>query len=88
MFGINIYRFNISITTIVSINAIGYGVGSPSPMPFEYNIEKNNLTDGYILKAFALLGFDKKAEAVDAIEEARKLNPYDFRIFAFEKISQ
>lgn len=65
-----------------------YGVGSPSPMPFEYNIEKNNLTDGYILKAFALLGFDKKAEAVDAIEEARKLNPYDFRIFAFEKISQ
>ena len=63
-----------------------YGVGSPSPMPFEYNIEKNNLTDGYILKAFALLGFDKKAEAVEAIEEARKLNPYDFRIFAFDRV--
>jgi hypothetical protein len=31
-----------------------YGVGSPSPMPFEYDIEKNNLTDGHILKAFAL----------------------------------
>ena len=29
-----------------------YGVGSPSPMPFEYNIEKHNLTEGYILKAF------------------------------------
>ena len=55
-------------------------------MPFEYNIEKNNLTDGYILKAFALLGFDKKAEAVEAIEEARKLNPYDFRIFAFDRV--
>ena len=63
-----------------------YGVGSPSPMPFEYNIEKNNLTDGYILKAFALLGYDKKAEADKAIEEARKLNPYDFRIFAFDRI--
>ena len=63
-----------------------YGVGSPSPMPFEYDIEKNNLTDGYILKAFALLGYDKKSEANDAIEEARKLNPYDFRIFAFERI--
>ena len=63
-----------------------YGVGSPSPMPFEYDIEKNNLTDGYILKAFALLGYDKKTEAKDTIAEARKLNPYDFRIFAFDKI--
>ena len=63
-----------------------YGVGSPSPMPFEYDIEKNNLTAGYILKAFALLGYDKKTEAKDTIEEARKLNPYDFRIFAFDKI--
>ena len=63
-----------------------YGVGSPSPMPFEYDIEKNNLTDGYILKAFALLGLDKKAEAETAIEEARKLNPYDFRIFAFDRV--
>lgn len=63
-----------------------YGVGSPSPMPFEYDIEKNNLTDGYILKAFALLGYDKKAEAEKTIDEARKLNPYDFRIFAFDRI--
>ena len=63
-----------------------YGVGSPSPMPFEYDIEKNNLTDGYILKAFALLGYDKKADAEAAIEEARKFNPYDFRIFAFDSV--
>ncbi|MBO4432675.1 MAG: DUF5107 domain-containing protein, partial [Clostridia bacterium] len=63
-----------------------YGVGSPSPMPFEYDIEKNNLTDGYILKAFALLGYGKADEANIAIEEARKLNPYDFRIFAFDRI--
>lgn len=64
-----------------------YGVGSPSPMPFEYDIEKNNLTDGYILKAFALLGYGKKDEAFAAINEAKKLNPYDFRIFAFDRIS-
>ncbi len=63
-----------------------YGVGSPSPMPFEYDIEKNNLTDGYILKAFALLGYGKNDEAKAAISEARALNPYDFRIFAFDKI--
>ena len=65
-----------------------YGVGSPSPMPFEYNIEKNNLTDGYILNAFALLGYGKTDEAKKTVDEARKLNPYDFRIFAFDRIVQ
>ena len=63
-----------------------YGVGSPSPMPFEYDIEKQNLTDGYILKAFALLGNNNTAEARVAIEEARKQNPYDFRIFIFDSL--
>lgn len=63
-----------------------YGVGSPSPMPFEYDIEKNNLTDGNILKAFALLGYGKYREAEKAIAAARKLSPYDFRIFAFDRI--
>jgi len=63
-----------------------YGVGSPSPVPFEYDIEKNNLTDGYILKAFALLGYGKKAQAEEAIDEARRLNPYDFRIYAFDSV--
>ncbi len=63
-----------------------YGVGSPSPMPFEYDIEKNNLTDGNILKAFALLGYDKVDEAKAAMDEARKLNPYDFRVFTFDRL--
>jgi hypothetical protein len=55
-------------------------------MPFEYNIEKNNLRDGSILKAFALLGYGKTAEAETCMETARKLDPYDFRIFAFDLI--
>ena len=63
-----------------------YGVGSPSPMPFEYDIEKNNLTDGNILKAYALLGYGKAEEAENAISVARSLNPHDFRIFAFDSI--
>ena len=63
-----------------------YGVGSPSPMPFEYDIEKNNLTDGYILKAYALLGQGKSDEAKASIEKAREIKPYDFRIFAFDRL--
>ncbi|MBQ3055611.1 MAG: DUF5107 domain-containing protein [Oscillospiraceae bacterium] len=65
-----------------------YGVGSPSPMPFEYDIVKNNMTDGSILKAFALLGFGKPAEAEEAMAVARKYNPYDFRIFAFDAVKE
>ncbi|MCQ2478721.1 MAG: DUF5107 domain-containing protein, partial [Clostridia bacterium] len=64
-----------------------YGVGSPSPMPFEYDIEKNNLTDGYILKAFAYMGIGDDAEVELALNEAKKMNPYDFRIYIAETIS-
>jgi len=63
-----------------------YGVGSPSPMPFEYDIEKNNLRDGHILRAFALLGYGKKEEAEASIAVARELDPNDFRIFAFDRV--
>jgi tetratricopeptide (TPR) repeat protein len=40
-----------------------YGVGSPSPMPFELDIEKQNLLAGNTLKAFALYGMGKYCEA-------------------------
>ena len=65
-----------------------YGVGSPSPMPFEYDIEKNNLRDGHILRAFALLGYDNLEEAEESMAIARALDPNDFRIFAFDRIKK
>ena len=63
-----------------------YGVGSPTPMPFELDIERQNLTDGNILKAYALLGFGKIDEANAAIENAAEKDPYDFRIYAYRQI--
>lgn len=63
-----------------------YGVGSPSPMPFEYDIVKNNTRDGHILKAYALLGKKQFDDAKATIEVSRDLDPYDFRIYAFDKI--
>ncbi len=63
-----------------------YGVGSPSPMPFELNIEHQNLTEGNILKAYALLGFGKIKESNKTIEIAEKIDPNDFRIHAFKEI--
>lgn len=63
-----------------------YGVGSPSPLPFEDDIIKNNLFGGYILKAFALLGLGKYNEADKYAEMAKEIHKYDFRVFAFEQI--
>lgn len=65
-----------------------YGVGSPSPMPFELDIVKMNLTNGYILKAYALLGLGKFNEAEECIKEAEKQDMYNFRIIAYKKIAE
>lgn len=63
-----------------------YGVGSPSPMPFEYNIEKENLRDGNILMAYGYLGKGEKEKATEKINLAKEQDVYDFRIYAFEQI--
>ena len=61
-----------------------YGVGSPSPMPFEYDIVKQNTCEGSILKAFALLGYGKKEEAEKTLTAVRELDPYNFDLFIFD----
>lgn len=63
-----------------------YGVGSPTPMPFELDIERQNLTDGNILKAYAWLGYGKVSEADTAIQAATDIEPHDFRIHAYHAI--
>lgn len=65
-----------------------YGVGSPSPMPFELDIEKHNLLAGYTLKAFALYGEEKYSEAEICIRKAQKLDPNDFAVYTYKKITE
>ena len=64
-----------------------YGVGSPSPMPFEDDIVKNNLMSGYTLKAYALLGLGRFNEADEYMRKAKEIFQHDFRIYAFEAVS-
>jgi len=61
-----------------------YGVGSPSPMPFEYDIIKQNTCEGSMLKAFALLGYGKLDEAEETVGAVRELDPYNFDLFIFD----
>ena len=63
-----------------------YGVGSPSPMPFEDDIVKNNLMNGYTLKAYALLGLGRFNDAEEYMDKARKIIKNDFRVFTYEQI--
>ncbi len=65
-----------------------YGVGSPSPMPFELDVEKLNLMNGYTLKAFALYGLEDYSNAQIAIRKAEEIEPADFRIHAFKCIAE
>ena len=64
-----------------------YGVGSPSPMPFELDIEKHNLLTGNTLKAFALYGLGKYSEAELCIRRAAELDPNDFAVYAYRQIT-
>lgn len=63
-----------------------YGVGSPSPLPFEDDIVKNNLLSGYVLKAYALLGLGKFNEAEKFMDMAKGIQKYEFSIHAFDQI--
>ncbi len=63
-----------------------YGVGSPSPLPFEDDIVKNNCLSGYTLKAYALLGLGKFNEAEKYINMAKEIQKYEFPIYAFDQI--
>jgi len=63
-----------------------YGVGSPSPLPFEDDVEKNNLLEGYVLYSYALSGRGDKAGSEKYAAAAREIAPCDLRIYALEKI--
>ena len=55
-------------------------------MPFEYDIEKQNLVGGLILRGYALLGLGRRQEARAAIRQAAEKDPHNFRIYAFWQI--
>ena len=63
-----------------------YGVGSPTPMPFEYDIVKINSVNGHILRGYALLGLGRRDEAEAEIAQAATYSPNDFRIYTFHQV--
>ncbi len=65
-----------------------YGVGSPTPMPFENDIEKTNKLDGNVLIAYSLLGKGDVSGADEHIKAAEEISPYDFRIHAYKEINK
>ncbi len=60
-----------------------YGVGSPTPMPFEYNFSERNVVKGKLLVAFGKLGLGFVTEAKDLIADIKKLDRTNFGAYAF-----
>lgn len=65
-----------------------FGVGSPTPTPFDYDIAKINTIEGAILKAYALLGLGRLEEAESELDRVRFYDRYDFRLHAYGIISK
>ena len=65
-----------------------YGVGPPSPMPFELDVEKQNLLEGNTLKAFALYGLKRYSQAEQCIRTAERLDPNHFTAYVYREITQ
>ncbi|MDW7655890.1 MAG: DUF5107 domain-containing protein [Bacillota bacterium] len=65
-----------------------FGVGSPTPLPFELDIAKTNTISGYMLRGFALLGLGKENEANEAVDVAREKAPYSFPVYLYDSIKK
>jgi hypothetical protein len=63
-----------------------YGVGAPTPMPFELDIQKRNTISGALLKAYAVYGLGREAEAEYELEPVREKDPWNFMLHAYEMV--
>ena len=61
-----------------------YGVGSPTPMPFEYNFGVRNTVKGKILIAFAKYALGHKTEARALISDVKALDRTNFAAYVFD----
>ncbi|NLE12855.1 MAG: DUF5107 domain-containing protein [Clostridiales bacterium] len=78
---------NIADSIIAKKSMLDYfGVGAPSPMPFEGNYELNNEVKGLNLRAAALIGYGRYNEADEALSAAMKLYPDNFASYALNHL--
>lgn len=63
-----------------------FGVGSPTPMPFEYDQPKKNKINAYVLCAYAYEGLGETQKATEAIENVRALSPHHFLVHTFDNV--
>lgn len=58
-----------------------YGVGSPTYLPFNYDIKRAHLLAGYLMRGFASLAKGNKAEAKKYAEKAGEIDCADFSLY-------
>ncbi len=65
-----------------------FGVGSPTPVPFEYEIAKLNTVAGLILKCFGLLGLGRMSEVRKEAHTLKMIDPYNLQLYLLNKTIQ
>ena len=65
-----------------------FGVGAPTPMPFEQDIRKRNTVDGLLLKGYALYGLGQRNQSKAAMEEVEGLDPENFLLYVYRQLGR
>ena len=63
-----------------------FGVGMPSPLPFELNIRRQNTIPALLIKALAEKGLKQDREMAETLKQLRSLDPHGTPLKFFEML--
>ena len=63
-----------------------FGVGMPSPLPFELNIQRQNTIPALLIRALAEDGLGMQAEKAETLAQLRALDPYGTPLAFFQML--
>ncbi|MDD6683865.1 MAG: DUF5107 domain-containing protein [Clostridiales bacterium] len=63
-----------------------FGVGMPSPLPFELNIRRQNTIPALLIKALAEKGLQQDREMAETLKQLRSLDPHGTPLKFFEML--
>ena len=63
-----------------------FGVGMPSPLPFELDVKPLHLAEANLLLALGYKGLGKEAESQVALQALKEIDPWNLKLCFLEKL--